>query len=210
MSSFSDLQNLECTVTNCLFYETNGILGPSFLAGDLYPIYLSIGLYSIGLYSHEVYLLLISFALTADWGINQAFKQIIRESGPFPGCSSEFQNPSFSTEHAILFETLMISFIIIWRKRVSTYKIFLLKTFVFFVLLSRVYIGINTRGQLLVGAIFGSIEGLLIQFVIYYFIAPHFPWIIDSKIGKFFGLEDNLCNDKRTLYNQRSEIHHEK
>jgi hypothetical protein len=75
-------------------------------------------------------------------------------------------------------------------------KAFLAIFLTVFVILARVYIGINTAQQLIIGAFVGVIEGILFQCVIYFFIYPHFEKMINWRVATLIGLENNICKQK--------------
>ncbi|KAL5108857.1 Lipid phosphate phosphatase gamma [Taenia crassiceps] len=54
----------------------------------------------------------------------------------------------------------------------------------------RIYLEYHYVNQVCVGALVGSILGCLWFYVVHVILTPHFPWIVESKIGRAFMLQD--------------------
>lgn len=193
MSGFLNLYNIECASLDCPLYVSVPIIGPLFIAADYFPLIITIAMFSVTLYHYELYFFLISLILTFDWGLNVALQYIIRQPARFSGCGSKYEMPSFSTQHAMLFLTLIITFFALFRYRMAPSKIFLAMFLTVFVILARVYIGINTAQQLVIGAFVGVLEGVAFQCIIYFCIYPYFNQIVTWKVAVLIGLENNIC-----------------
>lgn len=173
------------------------------VALDYYPTYLTVAMYTLSLYQHELYLLLVSLALTADTGINIALQYIIKQAPAYMGCGGPYEMPSFATEHAAVFVCMMSSFAFLWRLTVPSKKIFLLFLFLFSTQFARVYIGINTRTQLMVGSLVGVAEGLIFQAFIYFVVYPRRQWLMDLhmfgwRLSEYFEMQDTLTTAGQT------------
>ena len=130
MSTVGDAAKLECAYVGvCPLYDETVGIGHFFILADFYPLCLTIGMYAVSIYCVEIYLFFISLVLTFDWPLNLALRYIIAQPGPFPGCGSEFEMPSFATQHIVLFDTLLTSFVIIWRREIPATKLAILKIF---------------------------------------------------------------------------------
>lgn len=196
MSGVFSLSNIECASEDCPLYISIYILSPLFIAADYFPLVITLAMFAITLYHYEIYFLMISIVLTLDWGINVALQYIIKQVARYPNCGGKYEMPSFSTQHAILFMTLVITFFALWRERMSISKIFLANFLVTFVIVARVFLGINTVLQLVIGAVVGLVEGLIAQLIIFYCIYPYFDKIITWKVAVLIGLENNVCKRK--------------
>jgi membrane-associated phospholipid phosphatase len=195
MSGFFDLSSIECAVIDtCKLYNPNLFGAHIAVALDFYPVFLTISMYVLSLYRYELYFALISVSLTLNWIINTIIQRfIIGEAVRFPDCGSPFQMPSFSSQHIVLFETMMFLYMLTWCSKVKIKLLILIRLFTFAVLVSRIYIGINTIPQLLVGGAIGFSLAILYHLIILYIIFPYFSNILNWTLIRWMGLEDNMC-----------------
>lgn len=197
MAGFFALDQLNCVAADCPEFLWASWGSGFMIALDYYPTYLTVVMYSLSLYQHDLYLFLVSLSLSFDTGINIALLWIIQQPGPFPNCGSTYEMPSFATQHAAIFVCMMSSYAFLWRLSVPSKKIFLMYLFLFSVQLARVYIGSNTRIQLLVGSVVGVVEGLIYQAIIYFVIYPRRRSIMEAhlfgwRVAEFFELSSSL------------------
>ena len=211
MSGFGDLKALECTLIDaCKLYDPNLPGAHIAIAFDYYPIFLTIGMYAISLYKYELYFAMVSVLLTINWLISYIIQRaIVGESYRFIDCGSPYQMPSFGSQHIIVFETLMILYMLTWGSKFYFKLIILLRLFTSGVLVSRIFLGINTVEQLLMGAVIGFFEGIIYHLLIYYVLFPYFSHILEWTLIQWLGLEDNLCRDDSidTPKNYDHEMH---
>jgi len=193
MSGFGDLTTLECVVETCPLYDHDVFGAHITIALDFYPIFLTVGIYAVSLYKYELYFALVSVVLTLNWGVNYGIQRMVGPSSRFPECGSAYQMPSFSSQHIVLFETMMALFMLTWGQKLYIKLIILLRLFSFAVLVSRIYIGVNTTTQLLAGAGVGFVSAIVYHIIIYFLIYPYFTRILDFTLMRWLGLEDNLC-----------------
>lgn len=195
------MHRLEC-VTNgvCPLYD-EGVWGaPITVALDFYPIFLTVGMYAISLYQYELYFALVSLGLTANWGINVFLQHVVfKQLGAFAGCGSTYQMPSFSSQHIVMFNALMACYMMGWGKRFAGKLILLMQLFTAAVLVSRIFIGINTRAQLLVGGLLGFGLGVGYHCILYYLIYPRFGKILEWQWAQWVGIVDTLCGGNKEL-----------
>jgi len=197
MSGFLALGELNCARAACPNFAAVDFWSGLLVALDYYPTYLTVAFYSISLYQHEFYLFLLSLCLTADTGVNIALQYIIKQPGPFPGCGTQYEMPSFSTQHSSMVVCMLMSFMLLWRVSVPSKKIFLLFVFLYGAIVARVYCGINSRWQLLAGALAGTVEGLIYQAIIYFLIYPYYKTILSWRLAAFLDLKDHLLSPEQ-------------
>lgn len=193
--AFSEL-NVVRTGTCPLFLEESFWSG-LLVALDFYPSVVTVAFFVVSLYEHEFYLFLLSLCLAGDTGVNIAMQFIIQQPGPFPGCGTQYEMPSFATQHASVLVCMLMSFMLLWRLSVPSKKIFLLFLFLYAVILARVYCGINTRWQLLAGALVGLVEGLVYQSIIYFLIYPRYKGLLSWKLMAFLDVKDTLLSPEQ-------------
>lgn len=197
MSGFLDLESLECVADSCGLYNPDMWGSHIAIALDFYPIFLTFGIYVLSLYKYELYFALVSLSLTIGWIINFIIQRSLGETARFPDCGSPYQMPSFASQQIVTFETMMTLFMIVWGNRFKLKLIILLRTFTFGVLVSRIFLGINTTDQLLIGALMGFLLAILYHTIIYYIIFPYFGKILNWSLIRWLGLEDNMCGSSK-------------
>jgi hypothetical protein len=205
MSGFSDLVKLQCLVaSSCPQYDAGFALAPLAVALDFYPFFLTIGIYAISLYRYELYLALVSLFLTIDWLINWLLQDVVfKQAGRWADCGYKHQMPSFAAESIMVFQTLMVLYLMTWGRRNMYQMTTLLMSFSTVVLVARIYIGINTRAQLLAGALVGIVSGALYHVLLRYLIYPYFENILSFALIKWLGFIDTLCSKQsKHLYNK--------
>lgn len=198
MSGITDLDKLECvTFGVCPLYDAS-IWGASVtVALDFYPIFLTVGLYAVALYQYELYLALVSFGLTFNWGLSVFLQRaIFMQPGHSPDCGSPFQMPSFSSQLIVMFTTMMSCYMVVWGKRYPGKLVLIMQLFNACVLISRIFIGINTRAQLLAGALVGFVVGYIYHLFIMRILYPYFGRILTMEWIKFLGVVDTMCGSK--------------
>lgn len=199
MSGITDLDRLECvTFGVCPLYDASVWGAPVTVALDFYPIFLTVGIYAISLYQYELYLALVSFGLTFNWGFSVFLQRaVFRQAGRFPDCGSPFQMPSFSTQLVVMFNTMMACYMVIWGKRYPGKLVLLMQLFTACVLIARIFIGINTREQLLAGALVGFIMGYMYHLFILRIVYPYFGNMLRWRWIRFLGMVDTMCGVRR-------------
>lgn len=205
MSGFLDLWSLECVVVDsCQLYNSSMWGAHIAIALDFYPLFLMIGMYTISLYKYELYFAMVSICLTLGWIINFVIQRCFGETARFPDCGSPYQTPSFASQQIVTFEVLMTLYMLTWGHKLKLKLIILMRIFTFAVLVSRIFIGINTISQLLVGALLGFLLGIFYHIVIYFIIYPHFRRILEFTVLQWFGIVDTLCGSTKIVIRNNS------
>ncbi len=199
MSGFDALDKAQCAVIGFCPDYISGFIGSLFLLIDQYPIILSFALYSISLYHFELYFFLLGLSLNIDTLINWLLVTIINIPSRHEGCGNENEFPSFGTQHITVLMTMLFLALITWRKKVTIMKILSLTIIFNLVIVARIYIGINTIPELIVGASIGFVEAIFFHLVISHFLFPRFNQILNWRICKFFDVVDTFCRQDPKL-----------
>lgn len=204
MSSILDVGKFECVVVPvCPLFIEGFFLTNYFILIDYWPTIVSIAIYAVSCYHYELYFLLFGFCLTFDWAFNTGLQYAFAQPPRFPGCGNTYEFPSFSAQHIVLFITLVLCFFSWWDASISPFRLFLLQLFGTIVLLARIYLGINTASQLIVGGLFGLAEGIVLNYVLYYILENYSSRIETWKIYVLAGLRNTIGRknrDRRTFY----------
>jgi hypothetical protein len=192
MSTYNDLLLIQHYIASkCPLYEVNYI-GPFFWAVDFFPVLLTVGFLAISLFISDLYLFVFSIFLTIDVLINLALRSIFQIEGRYPGCAVSYQMPSLASDHILFFVISVLGFITLWKQGTSIIKIVLLDLFLIVALVSRIYIGANTREQLMYGALEGLISAIFFQLMVYYILYPNIESISNHWLIKNSGFENML------------------
>lgn len=212
MSGVTDLDRLECvTFGVCPLYDASIWGAAVTVAFDFYPIFLTVGIYAISLYQYELYLALVSFGLTFNWGLSVFLQRaVFMQPGAFPGCGSPFQMPSFSSQLIVMFTTMMSCYMVCWGKRYPGKLVLIMQLFTGIVLISRIFIGINTRPQLLAGALIGFILGYIYHLFIMRILHPYFGDLLRWRWIQMLGIVDTMCGSEQELQTQFIKYQHPK
>lgn len=208
MSSILDFGDFTCIVTDCPLFLGDSIWSGIFVILDYYPAILTVLMYAFSLYYYELYTFLVSLILTFDLLLNWVLRYSIAIPARYPGCGDKYEMPSFSSQHACVFLTIIFMFFSLWNKIIDPHRIALLNIATIAVLTARVFIGINTSFELIAGAIVGVIEGIIFQLIIYFLIYPHFTKILKWRFVRVIGLEDNICTTELIKQKERERKSH--
>jgi len=199
-----DVYKFGCVVVPiCPLFVDGFFLTYYFILVDYYPTILSIAMYAISIYHYELYFFLFGLCLSLDWGINTGLQYAFGQTPRFPGCGNTYEFPSFSSQHIVLFVTLILCFFSWWKRIISPLHLFLLQLFSAIVLVARIYIGINTISQLISGAAFGLLEGVLLNYALYFILKNYSSRIEDWRIFALSGLKNTIIKrdiNKKKLY----------
>lgn len=193
MSGLDEVVKIQCAIdTVCPLYISNE-WGAAMYALTFYPFLVTVSLFAMSIYINEFYLFAISIMLTVDKMINIALKEILAIESVYPGCGSKHGSPPLVTQHAILLETIFISYILIYKPSRSIILMLFVKTFSIFTIYAWIYIGFNTISQLVIGALIGFAEGICFQLFMYFLIRNYIYYLLSTRFCQFIALEDNLC-----------------
>lgn len=196
MAGLEDLGAIQAAVQAICPLYNGGLLGAFMYVWDFFPFMVTAVAFFVSLYNNEIYFFIASLFLTSDMVLNMVLRLIFQEPGPFVGCGAKYQNPSYSSEHSTFFVVILITFIMMWRSRLSGVRLFLLNIFYVIVLTARIYIGTNTNFQLMMGGVTGTLYGVLIQLYIYYLLYPRFDQILSLAFVQWLGMENRVYKDQ--------------
>jgi len=194
MSGWLDSKDLECCIEdNCPLYDSSLIFGSVFILIDYFPTYLSAGLTFISFYSSEFFFFYLWICIIVDMLINVALKLLIDNPTRFPNCGSFSEMPSYSSQLTTMLNTLFYILVFTMNRNISSQKIVVLNITTLTVLVARIYIGINTLEELIIGALIGFLEGVLYGLILYK-TRKIFGYLLSKKFFLQLGLIDTICN----------------
>ncbi len=184
----------------CPLFERNW-LSPVFVFFDYFPVFLDVAFYALSWYEMDFYMFFVSVALTLDIFWNTLWRVfIVADPNRFAGCGSLHQMPSLSSDQAVFVTTVYLTFSFLWRPTTSWIRVALANVAILVVLVSRVYIGINTLLELLFGAIDGVLLAMLFQLFVYFVLVPWMPRILDTPLCRWLGMKSVIA--------LRLKVHH--
>lgn len=191
MNFLDNSAQVERLVQDCPLYQHTS-LSPVLMIIIFFTHYLTIGLFAVSLYQHELYALLVSIALSANYGIHHALQHIARTDPRFVGCYTKYGAPSMVTQHLIFFDVLVMTYPYFFKRPLRTKVVVILRFSVWFILFAWVYIGANTSAELAWGALAGTVLGLLFQWAVYAFVRPYAKRWTEHVVFKQFHIIDTL------------------
>jgi len=198
MSSFFDLFSVGKAYSNDCFNFDNNYVSGFFLVFDFWPIYVAFILLAIKINRAEIFADVVLAGGSLDLVINWVFRDyVFSQNGPEYVCSSSYQMPAYaSSALCFLFTTLIISSGFIYKVKLSFVNSFMLFVGIPVALYARVWLRFNTGPQLLVGALFGIIEGVVYCFFMKFVFTYKFlrKWMLESK-GGIMGFLFGSCQD---------------
>jgi hypothetical protein len=204
MAAFLGLDKLECMVLGkCLEYDPDFFAAPGALAIDFfYPWAFASCLFAASLQKTELYVKLFGVFTSVSFLVNSILRYFIfSQPGLFPGCGSAHEFPSSVAQNIAVTQTLATCYMFRWGLPKTKHRPSQLNRYInvmcaagAVVIACRIYIGINSRSQLLGGFAFGLFEGIFYHCIIAFLIHPHFSWILSVRLFKFLDLSDSMCN----------------
>lgn len=191
MNFLDNSAQVERLVQDCPLYH-HTTLSPLLLITTFFTHYLTIGFFAVSLYQHELYALLVSFALTVNFFIHHLLQLIAKTPPRFVGCYTEYGSPSLVTQHLLFFDVIVMTYPYFFKRPVRLQIILLVRFFVWFVLFAWVYIGANTTLELAWGALAGITLALLFQTFVWLFVAPYTKYWLSLWICKQVDMIDTL------------------
>lgn len=191
MNFLENSKQVERLVADCPLYQHTKF-SPALLMTVFFTHYLTIGLFAVSLYQHELYAMLISFALSVNYGIHYLLQIIARTQPRFVNCYTEYGSPSLVTQHLIFFDVLVMTYPFFFKRALRPKVVILLRFSVWFVLFAWVYIGANTIIELAWGALAGVVLALIFQLLVRMFVVPRARFWVAHWLFQQFHIIDTL------------------
>lgn len=188
---------LEYPIVHCRPFPADSFFAP-FLALVLYAnVFITLALYFISLRFHEIYLLFFSIGLTLDTIFNAALVYLLQGAVPIEGCNGPYDMPSVIAQHTGFFVTSVIVYSYQYRTpHIHALHHALLAGWATIVPFTLAFFNFNSLAQIVVGYLLGSLTGFAYQVAIVFpIIVPQFPALLEWRIVKWSGYENNLCKD---------------
>jgi hypothetical protein len=183
---------------NCPDFEP--VTGAWFLIlMDYYPFLLNVGMWSVSMYRKEKYLQLVSFMLLVDTIVNTGLKYTIRQPPTYDKCGETYEMPSFAAQQSVVFAVSMVALTSLWNCEMTLFKSILLSLSTLLPCIARIFIGESSALQVCVGGMVGFVEAVVILFFVRAYLWDKLRYLDRFRLIRWFGLEDLLCNDKKTV-----------
>lgn len=199
MSGWFDLSSVGKTYENDCTNFDNSYVSGFWVIADFWPIFATFIILSITINKVELFSLVVLKGGALNILINWAAREIIRQYGPEPNCSSDWQMPAYASDSlAFLTTTLLGASGFIYDVPISMFNSTVLWVGVPVALYARIWLRFNTGPQLLAGAAFGVVEGIIYCLVMRYILRYKRlrRWFLRGK--KFFisSCQDTLINSR--------------
>lgn len=170
MSFYFDLTSIgRVYEAECINYSDSWLSG-FFAVFDFWPLFISFAVIGLTLEHREIFYCLVLKGMFINGLLNWGFRELIRQPGPEPSCSSYAQNPAYASDGmTFLLVTLLCSSSIIYKVPIRWFKLSILWIGGPLAIYTRVWLRFNTGLQLLAGVGFGLVEGILYCMVLNFF-----------------------------------------
>jgi hypothetical protein len=158
---------------------------------DQWPIYLSVAMNALSFETGALYLWVLWAGTWADFGLNTLLRYLIAERGPHPTMQHHaYEMPASSSQQLLCVVTMCVLFSMVYHVRPRT--LFLVWAYVFGVLAmyARLYFRINTLSQLAVGAMVGTVEGVVYSALWFWLGYPFTQKILEWSPMRWLGVTD--------------------
>jgi membrane-associated phospholipid phosphatase len=190
-----DIDQLEeYTALRCVPHYDYGIFTRFLVICQFFPLYLTIGMYAVTLtYKYqEVYYRFFSLGLTLNWLLNLALQYVIRSEPHIHNCGGGYSMPSWHAQHVFFFYTVLITYFILKKQHIGAFNLMLLNSIPALVCASRLTLGFNTFSELMVGNIIGVTFGFFYQVVLFTWVKPNIPKLLQFRVCKWLGYTDHF------------------
>lgn len=190
-----DIDQLEIYVAlKCLPSYDHSIFMRTLVVCQFFPLFLTIGMYTISLtYKYqELYYRFFSFGLTLNWLLNWLLQNIIQSKPRIQNCGDGFAMPSFHSQHCFFFYTMVITYLLLQRRRMGIFNLLILNAVPALVCAARFTLGFNTFSELMVGCIMGTSFGFVYQYILLKWVKPRVPRLLEVHIVRWLGFTDHF------------------
>ncbi len=153
-------------------------------------------MYFIGLFRKELYLLVFGIGLSIDSVIGAVIGAAIGdEIAPRVETCTPVHSAAvaYQVQHASFFLTFSLGYMALYRPRVKFWHLCVIFLFYLGIVLGAHHLNYYSADAVLSGAALGSGVALVYQSLIHWFVVPHFPTILSSRINRYLCYADNLC-----------------
>lgn len=207
-----DIEQLEVyTALRCSPHYDYGVFTRFLVICQFFPLYLSIGMFALTLaYKYqEIYYRCFSVGLALNWLLNWALQSIFRSEPHIQNCGTEHSSPSWHSQHAFFFYTLVTTYVLFKKQRLGALNLVFLNTMPALVCAARLMLGFNTFSELMIGNIVGVTFAFAYQLFLLKVIQPRVPWLLDFTLMKYLGYKDHFFftspEDKHPLPTETEE-----
>lgn len=156
-------------------------------------IFITFGVFGLALFQREIYLVLVSIGLNADWILNLTLRAIIAQPPPIPGCGPKFSMPSYQCQHTAFLFAIALSFFPLFRVHVTYGALLVTGLLWYWSVFGQVLLRYNTASQAIVGSLIGFAFGIAYNVAIRLFLYKRFNSVVQSNFNRsYFGYSNSL------------------
>lgn len=167
---------------------------------DLWPIGVSLAMFTASAVTNSLYLWVLWGATVLDYALNLGLRYAWQDPSPNGALAHHaWEMPASSSQAMLCIGTMVVLFILLYN--VQQYTLYMLMLYVLgsTALFSRLYRGINSPEQLIVGALFGCAEGLLYTMVWHLLGYPYVWRILQWRPIRLYGITDSLMASRSMI-----------
>lgn len=167
---------------------------------DLWPMAVSLAMFSASAVTNSLYLWVLWGATILDYALNLGLRYAWRDPSPNGALAHHaWEMPASSSQAMLCIATMVVLFILLYN--VQQYTLYMLMLYVLgsAALFSRLYRGINSAEQLIVGALIGCAEGMMYTAIWHYLGYPYVWRILQWWPVRMYGVNDSLMAPRRMI-----------
>jgi len=182
-----NIEELACyTIKNCQPVDPHRFFFKVYVIMHFFVTFLTVVTSATGIvHIREVFLFLFGIGLWVDGFLNRLLSTIIFNislAPPLCGTLNE-DTPSFVVQRAMFFYTVYITHSIFYRRFQYIWHMFLISFLPTLVAAAQLSLHYNTILAVILGGVFGTLNGIFFQLIVYYIIYPIGRRLVDTILG---------------------------
>jgi hypothetical protein len=167
---------------------------------DLWPIGVSLAMFTASAVTNSLYLWILWGATILDYALNLGLRYAFRDPSPNGALAHHaWEMPASSSQAMLCLGTMVVLFLLIYN--VQQYTLYMIMLYILgsTALFSRLYRGINSPEQLMVGALVGCLEGIVYTIIWHMIGYPYTSKILRMWPLRAYGINDSLMAPRRMI-----------
>lgn len=157
-------------------------------------------MFSVSAVTNSLYLWVLWGATILDYLLNLGLRYAFRDPSPNGALAHHaWEMPASSSQAMLCIGTMVVLFILLYNVQQYTLYMLMLYVLASTALFSRLYRGINSPEQLIVGALVGCAEGCLYTMLWQWLGYPYVTRILQWTPIRFYGINDSLMAPRRMV-----------
>lgn len=174
---------------------------------DMWPILCSAALFGASAVSNSLYLWILWAATLIDYGINLGLRYAIKQASPNGALAHHaWEMPSAGSSALLCIGVMMILFILLYNVQSYTLYAVCLYATGMVAMYARLHQGINTPQQTVVGALTGTLLGVILTALWHLLGYPYVPYILSWAPMRWWGITDYFMRGRMMAHIRDADL----